>query len=194
MSPAATHPTPTSVVIEAPDQLSEYAVVTLLAADRKIRVLPAAELGQADVLVIVTPVLTEFLRGRAEELLRTFPGPCILIVDRIDPAPDRRSPAAATGLLLRSEVTSELLTARIRQAARGAGHLRVAGESPTPPLDHRETLILRMLAEGLEIPEIASRLNCSEGNVRRILSLLMNRLGLSNRWQAVAYAFRADLL
>ncbi|GAB6898947.1 helix-turn-helix transcriptional regulator [Kineosporia succinea] len=178
----------TTVVIEAPDQLSEYAVATLLKPDSAIRVLPAAQRTRADVLVIVASSLTDVLKRRGEALRR----PCVLILEEADGDPG----ADPAGVLLRSEATPELLAARIRQAARGAGRVRVAsaGAGAGPALDERERTILRMLAEGLEVPEIATRMNYSEGNVKRILSLLMNRLGLSNRWQAVAYAFRADLI
>lgn len=62
------------------------------------------------------------------------------------------------------------------------------------PLDEHETAILRLLAQGLDTSEIAQRLGRSEGSVRRVLAQTMERLQLTSRWQAVAYAFRADLI
>jgi DNA-binding NarL/FixJ family response regulator len=58
----------------------------------------------------------------------------------------------------------------------------------------RERDVLRLIAEGMEISEIARELSYSERTVKSILSGLLQRFGLNNRSQAVACAVRAGLI
>lgn len=52
----------------------------------------------------------------------------------------------------------------------------------------REVDVLRLLAEGQDLVEIAEQLNYSERTVRNIIHGVLNRLKLRNRVHAVAYA------
>lgn len=61
-------------------------------------------------------------------------------------------------------------------------------------LSQRETDVLRMLADGRDIAEIAAELVYSERTVKNILHDLIARLGLRNRVHAVAYALRRGLI
>ncbi|MEU4173351.1 response regulator transcription factor [Streptomyces sp. NPDC026665] len=61
-------------------------------------------------------------------------------------------------------------------------------------LQAREIQVLRMLAEGLDTNEIASRLNYSDRTIKGIIHDVVKRLGLRNRIQAVAYGLRAGAL
>lgn len=54
----------------------------------------------------------------------------------------------------------------------------------------REVEVLRLLAEGMDITEIAQRLNYSERTVRNIIHGVLSRMKLRNRVHAVAYALR----
>ena len=54
----------------------------------------------------------------------------------------------------------------------------------------REVEVLRLLAEGMGIIEIAQRLNYSERTVRNIIHGVLSRMKLRNRVHAVAYALR----
>lgn len=58
-------------------------------------------------------------------------------------------------------------------------------------LTEREIEVLRLLAEGMETAEVATRLNYSERTIKSVLHTLSARLNLRNRVHAVAYAIRA---
>ena len=58
----------------------------------------------------------------------------------------------------------------------------------------READVLRLIAEGKEVTEIATKLAYSERTVRHVLSGLMKRLQLRNRAHAVSYAIRAGII
>jgi DNA-binding NarL/FixJ family response regulator len=58
----------------------------------------------------------------------------------------------------------------------------------------REVEVLRLLAEGMDIAQIARRLSYSERTVRNIIHGLLSRMKLRNRVQAVAYALRAGVM
>jgi len=60
----------------------------------------------------------------------------------------------------------------------------------TEPLTSRQEEVLTLLGEGRSDREIARTLCISEGTVRTHVHHILNRLGLENRAQAVAYANR----
>ena len=61
-------------------------------------------------------------------------------------------------------------------------------------LTPRETEVLRLVADGHDTSEIATRLCYSERTVKNVLHDLNIRLQLRNRSQAVAYAVREGLI
>ncbi|MGK5641710.1 response regulator transcription factor [Streptomyces sp. URMC 126] len=61
-------------------------------------------------------------------------------------------------------------------------------------LTAREADILRLIAEGRELAEIADRLAYSERTVKNILYRMMERLEVRNRAHAVSYAIRSGLI
>jgi DNA-binding NarL/FixJ family response regulator len=58
----------------------------------------------------------------------------------------------------------------------------------------REVDVLRLVAEGQELSDIATKLSYSERTVKYVLYGLMKRLQLRNRAHAVSYAIRAGLI
>jgi DNA-binding NarL/FixJ family response regulator len=58
----------------------------------------------------------------------------------------------------------------------------------------REVEVLRFLADGMEVQEIAAELNYSERHIKGIVHTAVRRLGQRNRTQAVAHAIRAGIL
>jgi DNA-binding NarL/FixJ family response regulator len=66
--------------------------------------------------------------------------------------------------------------------------LTASGVSP------REVDILRLIAEGREMGEIARKLSYSERTVKYLLYGMMKRLNLHNRAHAVSYAIHAGLI
>lgn len=112
--------------------------------------------------------------------------------------------AGAKGYLLKSAESSQVLAA-IRRLAAGEAVLppesvaRVLDEfakaNPTPQqLTKRETEILSLVAQGLGNKEIAARLHISENTVKTHVRHILEKLSLSNRAEAAAYAVRIGLI
>jgi LuxR family maltose regulon positive regulatory protein len=62
------------------------------------------------------------------------------------------------------------------------------------PLSERELEVLRLLAEGLSNPEIASRLYLSTNTVKVHTRNIYGKLGVHNRTQAVVQAKESGIL
>jgi NarL family two-component system response regulator LiaR len=138
--------------------------------------------GQPDIAILV---------------LTTFAGE-----DKVFPA----IKAGAAGYQLKDSDPEELVAA-IRQVYRGESALhplvarkvlqeltRPAEGPPTPdPLTPREVEVLKLVAKGLENPEIAARLFISEATVRTHVSNIMSKLHLASRTQVALYALREGL-
>jgi DNA-binding NarL/FixJ family response regulator len=117
--------------------------------------------------------------------------------------------AGASGYLLK-DATLEEIVAGVRAAAAGDAAIapRVAGalvasvrgsagapEPPPPPeLSAREREVLELMATGLDNGEIGRRLELSPSTVKQHVSRLLEKFGVENRVQAVAYAIRCGLV
>lgn len=113
--------------------------------------------------------------------------------------------AGASGYLLKQVEPEELVRA-VRLVAGGACLLdpKVTGgvleflRHGTPgaetDLTERERSILSLIGEGMTNREIASRLYLSEKTVRNYVSIILQKMGLTNRTQAAAYVSRRRLL
>ncbi len=114
--------------------------------------------------------------------------------------------AGATGYLLKN-VTVEELAAAVRSAY--AGQLTLAPEAvqallqspadtePTGPaydLTDREMEVLILLVEGLNNREIAERLYVSRATAKAHVSHIFNKLGVSNRAEAISLALREKIV
>jgi DNA-binding NarL/FixJ family response regulator len=83
------------------------------------------------------------------------------------------------------------LLVRVRRLARSTSPVAPIVASKLTP---RETEVLRHLAEGLEQAEIAARLFISRRTVGTHLENIMRKLGVRSRAQAVALAYRDELV
>ena len=130
-------------------------------------------------------------------VLTTFAGE-----DKIFPA----IKAGALGYHLKDCRPEELVQA-IRQVHRGESSLhpviarkvleelsRPSERPPTPdPLTPREVEVLRLVAQGLENPEIAERLVITEATVRTHVSNITSKLHVASRTQVALYALREGI-
>ena len=96
----------------------------------------------------------------------------------------------------------EIAAARRRFAELGAEHCltrlaeqtRPAPPAQTGPLSEREVQVLRLLASGKTNREVAEALFISEKTVARHVSNIFDKLGVSSRTRATAWAYEHKLI
>jgi DNA-binding NarL/FixJ family response regulator len=189
-------------------------MVALLAAEVWVRrTIEAGTLADARRLVttekpdIVVVDLT-LPDGDGTELIRemkTIAPACAAIVVTMSNdagAVDAALRAGAHGYVLK-DAAPELLVGALRTVADGGRILgpRVNGgmfeRRPAGPIDHltaRERQVLTLLAQGNSNSEIARTLSLSEKTVRNQVSIIIVKLGVSDRVQAALLAHRSDLI
>src|SRR6266511_2487614 len=193
-----------AVYVQADDPISQAGVASQLRRRPEVRILDGAEPDSAAVAVVVRDRICE----RTIQVLRTRQrggSRPVLVVAAAE--------AGIAGLLRRAEATPERLVTVIRAAA--------AGEGAVPPdllgrlldqdghlqrrvlwprgltfagLAEREIEVLRLVADGLDTAEIATKLSYSQRTVKNVLHDVTTRLHLRNRCHAVAYALRHGLI
>jgi two-component system nitrate/nitrite response regulator NarL len=111
----------------------------------------------------------------------------------------------AAGFLPKESSRSEIVTA-VLACAKGsdvisselaaglAGEIRRRAEPAAPALSVREREVLTLIADGLTIPAIASRLYLAPSTVKTHVQRLYEKLGVGDRAAAVAEAMRRRLL
>jgi DNA-binding NarL/FixJ family response regulator len=94
---------------------------------------------------------------------------------------------------LAKPLSPDEVVARVRRLSE-----RVAAARPrsnaAAALTSREREVLRLLADGLDQPEIAQQLFISKKTVATHIEHILSKLGVRSRTQAVAVAYRDDLL
>src|SRR5215470_6831669 len=111
----------------------------------------------------------------------------------------------ATGYLTKESDSDEVVMA-VLKCARGVGYLSadVAGgltdevkrraKGDAALLSPREQEVVRMMADGLTVPQIASQLHLAASTVKTHVQNLYEKLGVSDRGAAVAEAMRRRLV
>ena len=170
----------------------------------------------APVVVVVNDVVDdEVLRVAREMRGRTTPkGKVLLVVAHLDDnALLTAIEAGVCGVVSRSEATPERLVTAVRQATAAGGVLsprlvgrlleqvsRLQNQILAPRglrlsgLSSRETDVLKLMAQGMEIREIAEKLSYSERTIKNTVHDVLNRFELRNRAHAVAFAMREGLI
>jgi DNA-binding NarL/FixJ family response regulator len=103
--------------------------------------------------------------------------------------------AGASGYLLKDLFRDELLSA-IRCAHGGGRYLPAAVRetlAQSPPMTHlspREMDVLRLIARGRNNKDIAASLSTTEGTVKGYVHTVLNKLGATDRTQAVMIAMQ----
>jgi DNA-binding NarL/FixJ family response regulator len=119
--------------------------------------------------------------------------------------------AGASGYLLKDTRRDELVAA-IKGTLEGKTYLdpTIAGkvmkqvaagpaapkpdQRPVEAFTERELDVLGLVAEGFSNPEIAQRLHLAPGTVRNYVSVILQKLGVSDRTQAAVLAIRRGLV
>ncbi|GAA1908943.1 helix-turn-helix transcriptional regulator [Streptantibioticus ferralitis] len=202
------------VAIHAPDVITCAGLASHLRHDRRLSELPVLRRGEADVTVVAVDTADastlSLLRTLADQPQARF----VLVVGQqwqadIFAAVDR----GVRAVLWQDTCTPAIFARTLLTVAEGGGSfppslqgtlmqqvqwthrevltprgLTATGISP------RELDVLRLLAEGKELAEIAAKLTYSERTVKYVLYGLMKRMNLHNRAHAVSYAIRAGLI
>jgi DNA-binding NarL/FixJ family response regulator len=148
----------------------------------------------------------------AREVLERCPGTAVVVLTTFDEDAyvDEALRLGVSGFLLKTASPEQLLDA-VRRAASGQALLDpavtarvIAGYAavPAPPtpapelarLTDRETEVLRLVAQGLNNPEIAARLFLGEATVKTHFGRVLHKLELRDRAQAVAFAYESGLV
>ena len=88
----------------------------------------------------------------------------------------------------------------IRSVARGSRYVSpeieriIAKDPPVAPLSPRQAEILQSIVRGLSNPDIAKQLGISLDMVKEHVETLFQKIGASNRAEAVSIALRKHLL
>lgn len=203
----------TPVLVYASDPISKAGVAG------QLRFSPGVELvAEADAHAVVTIVITDVVDDEACRVVRSIHrngcARVVLVASRLDDHGVLAAiEAGACGLLRRADATSERLAGAVQSA--------VAGDGMIPPdllgrllvqvgslqrqilsprgiafngFTDRELKVLRLVAEGFDTAEIATRLAYSERTVKNVIHDITTRLQLRNRSHAVAYAVRQGFI
>ena len=191
------------VVIAEDQAMVRGALAALLALDSGIEIAGQAGTGSealALVLaempdVLLTDIEMPELTGLelASEIKRQkLPVRVVILTTFARPGYLRRALDAGVSGYLLKDGPSAMLANAIRRIKAGVRVIdpELAAEAWTEsdPLTDRERQVLRYAGEGAGGPEIAERLNLSEGTVRNYLSEAIGKLGASNRTEAARIA------
>lgn len=199
------------VLVQAGDQLSRAGLISFLASQPEITLLAEEQRAAADVVVVAMRALTAEVISSLRRAAAVAPVPVVLVLDDIGGANVlTAAEIRAVAILPRAAATGDRVLHSVRAAAAGGGvmppnmvaellehvrRLRRELEDPTADrLSAREIDVLRLMADGMDTAEIASKLAYSERTVKNVFYGVTARLNLRNRPHAVAYALRKGMI
>ncbi len=197
-------------MVNAADPVSRAGAMSLLRQQPVIDFVEDSEAGPGTVVVLISETPDETTLARLRRLVRSDGARAVLVVGVIREAQLLDVIECGVGTIVwRQEATAQRLLQAVLAASRGDGDLpgdllgrlisqvgtlqRTAANHsgvPSSGLAPREVDVLRLVAEGLDTGEIASKLAYSERTVKNVVHGLTTRLHLRNRAHAVAYALR----
>lgn len=202
------------VFVYARDPISQAGMASQLRSRPELCVVEDAEVDRAEVAVIVADEVDEETARVVRAVQRNGIPRVVLVITRLDDGGLVAAvEAGACGLLRRAEAQPDRLADAVVAAASGDGS--VPGDLLGRLLEHvgrlqrqvlsprgitlsgltdREVEVLRLVAEGLDTGEIATRLAYSERTIKNVIHDVTARLNLRNRSHAVAYAVRQGLI
>lgn len=202
------------VMVYAEDPVLRAGVIHQLRPRPEVEMLTSNEEERAEVSLLVLDEVDDVAARLLRRLARTSTTRTGVIVGRIDRESLQVTVDCAVGAVIRRvEANQERLVNAILALARGeavlpgdllatlldhVGKLQRSLLDPNGPtlstLTPREVDMLRLISEGFETAEIASKLSYSERTVKNILHGVTTRLHLRNRAHAVGYVMRHGLI
>ncbi|MDF3302977.1 response regulator transcription factor [Streptomyces sp. K1PA1] len=212
--PADTRTARIPVAVHAPDPISREGALSQLRRHPEIDLREEDGSGPGTVALLIDDVLDEAALTRLRRVVRSEGARAVLVVGALREAELLDVIECGVGAIVwRREATAHRMVQAVRAAARGDGDLPAdllgrlisqvgtlargtAGRAgvPSSGLTAREVDVLRLVAEGLDTGEIASKLSYSERTVKNVIHGLTTRLHLRNRAHAVAHALREGYL
>ncbi|HWE56863.1 MAG TPA: response regulator transcription factor [Acidimicrobiales bacterium] len=202
------------VLVEASDPVSAMGISGELRLRADVQVLDPIDHLLSDVTVLVSDDVDNITVTRIRSLHRDGCARVVLVVTRLEDSGLLAAvESGACGILRRSEANSERIAEAVITAARGDGSVppdllgrllsqvsRLQRQVLAPRglslngFTEREVDVLKLLAEGWDTSEIATKLSYSERTVKNVIHDITARLQLRNRAHAVAYALRSGVI
>ncbi|ATE58176.1 MULTISPECIES: helix-turn-helix transcriptional regulator [Actinosynnema] len=201
------------VAVQSTDHLSLAGLTSYLAGRSEVVLVGQRERAGADVAVVAVPKFTEEVTSRLRRAATEAGTPVVLVLDEVGDADVlTAAECRVVAIVPRTAATGDRVLRSVLAAAEGGGvmppnlvaellrHVQrlqrelVATETGPDRLTSREADVLRLIAEGLDTAEIATRLSYSERTVKNVFYGITTRLHLRNRPHAVAYALRKGMI
>jgi len=202
------------VHVTSTDPILKTGVATQLRARPEIVLVTQPEPEVDAVCVVVSDVVDDAALQLVRELRVQGQRQVIFVLSVVDGAALLAAiEAGACGVVARGEATPERLVTAVTQAAAMGGVLspkllgrlleqvnRLQNQVLAPKglrfsgLSDREAAVLRMIAQGMEVREIAHDLSYSERTIKNTLHDVVSRFQLRNRTHAVAFAMREGMI
>lgn len=202
-----------TVYIHADDPILRAGLATQLRSRSEVRVIDAPDPGRTTVALIVADRVAESTLRSLRSLQRLGARLVLVVAELDDSDLVAAVEAGVAGVVRRAEASPERLVQVVRSAAAGDGALppdllgrllsqvgKLQRQVLWPRgltfggLAEREVEVLRLVADGLDTAEIATKLSYSQRTIKNILHDITSRLHLRNRSHAVAYALRHGLI
>ncbi|MCZ1007842.1 helix-turn-helix transcriptional regulator [Streptomyces lydicus] len=203
------------VAIHAPEGIVRAGLVSYLQHDRELAEVSVSDVRDGDVVVVATDVADAAALESLGALSDAADVLFVLVVAKmqwradISAAVDR----GVRAVLWRDSFTPADFTRTLLAVAQGGGsfpaslqgtlmeQVQVTQREVLVPrglaasgISSREMDVLRLVAEGEELSQIAAKLCYSERTIKYVLYGVMKRLRLRNRAHAVSYAIRSGLI
>ncbi|WP_051852982.1 helix-turn-helix transcriptional regulator [Streptomyces aureocirculatus] len=210
LPPSAVSAPPASrvrVAVQASDPISREGVRSQLRRHPEVEL--CEDSGPATVAMLIEDVLDEAALARLRRTVRSEGSRAVLVVGTVRENELLDVIECGVGAIVwRREATAHRLVQAVLTTAKGGGDLpadllgrlisqvgrlhRTGTDQPASfrGLTSREVDVVRLVAEGLDTTEIATKLSYSERTVKNVMHGLTTRLHLRNRSHAVAYALR----
>ncbi|RKT55337.1 response regulator transcription factor [Saccharothrix australiensis] len=202
------------VAVYAEDPVLRTGVVHQLRPSPDVEILAAREDARARVSLVVVDEVDDAAARLLRRLQRSSETRTGVVVGRFDQdALQVTVDCGVSAVVRRAEADQHRLVGTVRALARGeavlpgdllgrlldhVGRLQRSVLDPNGPtmstLTPREADMLRLIAEGFDTAEIATKMSFSERTVKNVLHQVNTRLNLRNRAHAVGYVMRHGLI